>query len=283
MNSIDEPQCYYCGAKFGGPVREQLFGAAGEFFGAGLPATRGLVVVCVAVFAFCVLDHGGMPLGLSILGQSEGFLPSELLRWGALGLDYGSREPFRRLAAVFVHLGWLHLALNLMSVVDLGGHAERSLGSARFLVLVVLSGYSGFWVSDLWYEWRYGASPLTAGASGAIFGIIGGELGAMAIRRDPELKDRFMRVLVYAVIFALVIPVNNAAHIGGFAAGAAFGALLERQRRPQRFDKLFTALGAFAALAALASMVLSLRSPIWQAARVRELEAAGLGEIRGES
>lgn len=92
-----------------------------------------------------------------------------------------------------------------------------------------------------------------------------------------------MRVLVYAVIFALVIPVNNAAHIGGFAAGAAFGALLERQRRPQRFDKLFTALGAFAALAALASMVLSLRSPIWQAARVRELEAAGLGEIRGES
>ncbi|HEY6726229.1 MAG TPA: rhomboid family intramembrane serine protease [Polyangiaceae bacterium] len=282
MNSVDETQCHYCGAKFGGPVREQLFGVAGAFLGAGFPATRVLVAVCIAVFAFCVLDHGGMPLGLSILGQSKGFLPSELLRWGALGLDYGSREPFRRLAAVFVHLGWLHLALNLMSMVDLGGHAERRFGSARFLILVVISGYSGFWLSDAWYSWRYGASPLTAGASGAIFGIVGGELGAMAVRRDPELKDRFVRVVVYALIFALVMPVNNAAHIGGFLAGAAFGALLELQHRPQRLDKLFTALGVLAGLAALGSIVLSLRSPIWKEARLRELEAAGLGEIRGD-
>ncbi|HEU5077221.1 MAG TPA: rhomboid family intramembrane serine protease [Polyangiaceae bacterium] len=282
MNSVDETRCHYCGHKFGGAVREQLFGAAGELLGAGFPVTRVLVGVCIAVFAFCVLDHGGMPLGLRVLGMSDGFDDSELLRWGALRGDYGTREPFRRLAAVFGHLGWLHLALNLMSLVDLGAHAERHFGSARFLVLVVIAGYAGFWLSDVWYGWRAGASPLTAGASGAIFGIVGGDIGRMAVRRDPALKDRMVRVLVYAVIFALLVPVNNAAHIGGFLAGATVGAVLQSQHRPQRFDKLFAGLGTLAALAAVGSIVLSLRSPIWQDVRSRELEAAGLGSIDAE-
>lgn len=282
MNGVDETQCHYCGHKFAGPFRERLLGAAGELSSAGFPVTRVLVDVCIAVFAFCVLDHGGLPLGLPILGNPDDFTRSELLRWGALSLDYGSREPFRRLAAVFVHLGLLHLALNMMSLVDLGAHAERAFGSARFLVLVVFSGYCGFWLSDAWYELRYGGSPLTAGASGAIFGIVGGDIGAMAVRRDPGLKDRFVRVVVYALIFALVFPVNNAAHIGGFIAGAAFGALLERQRRPQRLDKLFVGLAALAAFGAVAALLFSLRSPIWKLERVRELEAAGLSEIRAE-
>jgi membrane associated rhomboid family serine protease len=279
VNGVDEPECHYCGRKLGGAVREQLFGAV-QGVGTGFPVTRALVGLCIVVFAFCVLDHGSMPMGLHIFGASDGFLPSELLRWGALGSDFGSSEPFRRLAAVFVHLGWLHLALNLLSVVDLGKHAERSLGSARFLVLFVVSGYCGFWLSDLWFVTRYGGSPLTAGASGAIFGIAGGEIGAMLIRRDPELKERFIRIAVYALIFALVVPVNNAAHIGGFLAGAAFGALVERQRRPQRLDRLFWVLGALSALAALGALVLSLRSPVWKEQRLRELERAGLAEIR---
>lgn len=282
MNSVDETHCHYCGHKFGGAVRERLFGAATELLGAGFPVTRVLVGVCICVFAFCVLDHGGMPIGLRVLGLSGGFDASELLRWGALGGDYGSREPFRRLAAVFVHLGWLHLALNLMSLVDLGARAERHFGSARFLMLVVIAGYAGFWLSDAWYAWSVGASPLTAGASGAIFGIVGGEIGAMAVRRDPELKDRVMRVLVYAVIFAMLMPVNNAAHIGGFFAGAAVGAALERQRRPQHLDKLFVGFGTLAALAVVGSIVLSLRSPVWKDVRHRELEAQGLGTTGAE-
>jgi membrane associated rhomboid family serine protease len=172
--------------------------------------------------------------------------------------------------------------MNLLSIVDLGAHAERSFGSARTVVLFVIAGYAGFWLSDLWYGWRFGMSPPTVGASGAIFGLVGGELGAMAIRRDPELKDRFVRVVVYAVIFAWLMPVNNAAHLGGFLAGGGVGALLELQHRPQRLDKLFVGLGALAALAAAGSLLLSLRSPIWKAERLRELEAQGLGEIRVE-
>jgi len=279
MNGADEAECHYCGRRLGGVARARLFGVL-EGAGAGFPVTRGLVGLSIAVFAFCVLDHGSMPLGLALFDSSDGFLPSELLRWGALGSDFGSREPFRRLAAVFVHLGWLHLALNLLSVVDLGRHAERSLGSTRFLVLFVVSGYCGFWLSDLWFVTRYGASPLTAGASGAIFGIAGGEIGGMVIRKDPELKDRFVRLVVYALIFAFVVPVNNAAHIGGFLAGATLGALIERQRRPQRLDRLFQALGVLSALAALGALVLSLQSPVWKAQRLRELERAGRGEIR---
>jgi rhomboid protease GluP len=279
VNGVDEAECHYCGRKLGGVVREQVFGA---FVGArsGFPVTRVLVGLCIVVFAFCVLDHGGMPVGLELFGFSDRFLPSELLRWGALGADFGSSEPFRRLAAVFVHLGLLHLGLNLLSVVDLGAHAERKLGSARFLVLFVVSGYCGFWLSDLWFLTRYGGSPLTAGASGAIFGIAGAEIGAMVIRKDPELKERFVRLAVYALVFALMVPVNNAAHIGGFLAGAAFGALIERQRRPERFDRLFQVLGALSALAALGALALSLRSPVWKELRLLELERAGLGEVR---
>ena len=66
----------------------------------------------------------------------------------------------------------------------------------------------------------------------------------------------------------------------GLSAGAALGALIERQRRPRRLDRLFQVLGALSALATLGALVLSLTSPVWKEQRLRELEAAGLGEIR---
>jgi rhomboid protease GluP len=249
--------------------------------GTQLVATRLIVAACVAVFAFMVLDHGGFPLGIQLGDVMVGrdFPPSVPLRWGALGLEWGAEEPFRRLAAVFVHFGLVHLGLNMLALVDFGRRAETHLGSARFLVLFAVTGFAGFWISDVWYGWWYGDTPLTAGASGSLFGLMGAEIGLLAAKRDPELKDTFIRCVVYAVIFALVLNVNNAAHVGGFVVGIAFGWVFEKQRRPWRTQRLFQVLGALSVALMLASLALSQGSPVWREQRQIELERQGQGPI----
>ncbi len=240
-----------------------------------------MVGLCVAVFGFCVLDHGGLPLGIRLGSWTLGtdFSASEVLRWGALGASLGEVEPFRRLAAVFVHLGILHLVFNMLALVSFGAPVEDRVGSARFLVLFVLTGFLGFWLSDLWYAFSVGSSPLTAGASGSIFGLAGAEIGWLAAKRDPDLKDRFIRFAVYAAIFSLVFPVNNAAHLGGFCVGVPLGWSFEKDQRPWRRAWLFNGLAALAVSCIVGSLILSLRSPVWQQLREEELRMRGRGQI----
>jgi hypothetical protein len=101
----------------------------------------------------------------------------------------------------------------------------------------------------------------------------------LAAKRDPELKDTFIRCVVYAVIFALVLNVNNAAHVGGFVVGIAFGWVFEKQRRPWRTQRLFQVLGALSVALMLASLALSQGSPVWREQRQIELERQGQGPI----
>src|SRR5690606_8265713 len=150
-------------------------------------------------------------------------------------------EPWRYLSAVYVHLGALHLVMNSMALLALGRRAEQRVGGARMIVVFTLTGIGGFVASTLWY----GASgPLTAGASGALFGLMGHEIGQMHAQRDPRLKDILVQFLAYAVAFALLFSVNNAAHIGGFVLGYPLGRAFYLERRPWRRALWFRGLAA---------------------------------------
>jgi membrane associated rhomboid family serine protease len=167
--------------------------------------------------------------------------------------------------------------MNLLALVSLGREVERRYGTARFLVLYNLTGVLGFVASQWWYERTLGTSPPTAGASGAIFGLLGAEVGRMWAQRDPRWSRQLVNYLVGALIWNFVMPMNTAAHLGGFFAGAVIAALLEQERRPERLAVLARVLGAICVVGSVGSVALAARSPVWMAQR--QLEIARQQEV----
>lgn len=263
LNSESEVRCFRCGRRLPGKLHDAVQRLSAEVLGTTAPVTRLLLALELVVFALCVLIDRRFPIWFG-----DAFRGSTLVRLGALGGPLGSDEPYRLLAAVFVHANLLHVGMNMMMFVDLGQKLENELGGARAALLFVLSGVLGFVASELWYG---PMGPLTVGASGGVFGQIGAVVGVLYARRDPEWRRALVRNLVFAALLAFVLSVNTAAHLGGFAAGIVLGFLLHEERRRFDFRAAMTPLAALAVLGIVVSVGLSSRSSAWQAFRAYEM------------
>lgn len=142
---------------------------------------------------------------------------------------------WRLFASMFLHIGFVHVLLNGWALYQLGALFELAVGSYRMLVVYVLSGLAGSVASVLWRT-----EGLSAGASGAIFGLLGAMIAFLLRRRDrltPYAKSLLGQLVVWAginVFFGFSIgAIDNAAHLGGCAAGFLMGLLL-RGREPGR-------------------------------------------------
>lgn len=199
-----------------------------------------------------------------------------LLMWAASGLDsdtlwlppygvliaYGAKLNFlidagqwwRFVTPVFIHIGLAHLLVNMYGLWIIGPYVERLYGSAKFVVLWVGTGIAGVVASYLSVrpEWavgpvgrflfRAGDGP-SAGASGALFGLVG-LLFVFGIKFRRELPEGFKRAfgtgLLPIIVLNLVIGflgrgfVDNAAHLGGLLAGALFGLVIGYKRPGER-------------------------------------------------
>lgn len=248
-----------------------------SLLGEGHPVTRLLAGACVGAFVLMALVAKKLPLGL---GGGDRFELSELLRWGAMVANLSrvapgfvvletSDEPWRVGSAILLHFGVLHVAFNVMALVDLGRLIEPQVGSGRFATAFVATGVLGFVVSAAWYAVR-GEPAVTGGASGAVFGLTGVLVSALFSRRDPAWKQIFVRMALYAAIFAVAFPVNNAAHVGGFVAGAVLGAAFGLERERHRRHRAFAWLGGALVVALLASVPASHLSSKWRVASALE-------------
>lgn len=229
-----------------------------SFFDRPRVATRLLLSFCLADFVLMALVDRRIPLVL--FGGGGFFGPPTIRSLVLAGGIFGNlvdAEPFRLLSAVYVHLGLDHFLFNMAALVSLGRSIEDRIGGARLVVLFVITGILGFLASRLYFG---PVSPPTAGASGALFGFVGHEIGTLLARRDPRARELILQQLAYAIGFALLFSVNNAAHAGGFLAGIAIGYLFDRERnRPVR-EPLFRALAWGGLILSVASVLLSIRS-----------------------
>jgi hypothetical protein len=115
----------------------------------------------------------------------------------------------------------------------------------------------------------------TAGASGAVFGIMGLILGWLIRSRDPRWKQFARQAVFYSLLFGVLVRANNAAHIGGLVAGIAFGLVYAGAGgRRTRAEPLVNVAGAVSLLACVAALVLAQRSPLWREVE-RKSEARG--------
>ena len=271
LNSVGERNCYRCGRRLPGPAADGAARLVQEVLGQEAPMTRLLLFLELAVFGLCVMVDRTVPDGIGFfrfLGLQASFKTSTLLEFGALGGGFGHAEPWRYLSAVFVHAGALHVGMNLWIFVGLGKMLERELGAVRFALLFLLAGVLGFVASSYWYG-PFG--PVTMGASGGVFGQIGAVVGILGARRDPQWKQVFVRNLIYALLLSLALGnVNTPAHLGGFAAGIALGFLFGREKPIWRLEWPLRLLAAAGLCSVVASVALSVHSPIGKVYREQE-------------
>lgn len=223
---------------------------------ARVSATAGLIAINSLVFILMVVT------GVSAFAPTA----EDLLRWGASYGPYDLGSGWWRLfTSMFVHIGIIHIALNMYCLASLGPVAEAVLGGTRFLTLYLLSGLAGAIASA-------GVHPqiVSAGASGAIFGVAGALAAVIYVRRDPLMegaRGRLSKVgigtfVVYNLIYGTAnAGIDNAAHVGGLIAGFLMGWTLpvgpQAAAEPER--PLRTGFVFAAAVVALAGGFLGVR------------------------
>ena len=169
----------------------------------------------------------------------------------------GGREPWRLLTATFLHRGILHLVFNTWAMMAVGPMIEQLYGPRKMFVLTLATGVGG----NILSLWWHGPALRQVGASGAIFGLIG-VAAVYGFRRGDalgqSLKRHMMEWAVYGLVMGLLMRADNAAHLGGFIAGAAAAFIVgdaDRVSRPAS-DRMWSALAYLALLASAASFVL---------------------------
>lgn len=197
-----------------------------------IPGTALLIASIVVVFLVQFsIDRAGAG-SVAIMGG----LTSETLSKG---------EYWRLFAAMFLHFGALHALLNLWTLYQVGGVFEVLFGTRRLLLVYLLCGLSSSLASASFMN----ANTLGAGASGAIFGVIGAVI--VGLRRSPRWRGQpwargLFQQLVGWSIFMIVAGfavewIDNSAHLGGFVAGLALGLIPHRVPPPAPRDSVIEA------------------------------------------
>ena len=187
-----------------------------------LPVTFGLIAACVAVYvavAFAGQTYG-YPLNVGLVAQ-----PTEVLAKGTLvPAAVAEGQAWLLLTSMFLHSGFIHLALNMLSLYFLGSFVEQAFGKGRFLALYLASGLAG----GIAYLYFGSFDEPAVGASGAIFGLLGGVLGYSLRNGTFSWQNPLIRQLLILtalnLYFGFSVPnISNTAHIGGLVGGAACG------------------------------------------------------------
>jgi membrane associated rhomboid family serine protease len=220
-----------------------------------------LLVVNSGVFVAMVLT-GGSWNDPSLL---------ELLRAGANHGPYVAQGDWWRLVScAFVHIGFVHFMVNMASLFALR-IVESFYGSGAFVLLYLMSALGASACSVLWHPGK-----VSAGASGALFGIAGALLAFFVAHRQsiPELLFRpvlrnLIVLLALNLFFGAMLPgVDNIAHVGGLITGLIAGRALDRD--PQGSARLDVRRLARAAVPAILLGLLCMLIP-WRAASAADI------------
>lgn len=185
--------------------------------------TTGLIVINVLVFFL-----------LSLRGDTEsGYF---MLQYGAMyePLVTDGHEYYRLITSLFLHFGIQHLLNNMVMLGALGYQLENEIGRIKFLLIYFISGIGGN-LCSLYWNVSHGEQVISAGASGAIFGLMGALLYIVAVNRGRlgRLSGRGMLIMVaLSLYFGLTSSgVDNSAHVGGLICGILITVLLYRRKR----------------------------------------------------
>ncbi len=254
-----EPQCAVCGAPVNGITDKKARPVADRetmrFARAVLnrPHKFTIILLVANIFLFMLMwNSSGMAFS-----SFNSFPYDVLVAYGAK-VNYLIREHnqwWRFVTPMFLHVNLLHLMVNMYSLWIVGPYVEKLYGSAKFVAFWVVTGIAAVVASYLTvvppgtrsgplagFLFKSADFP-SAGASGALFGLVG-VLFVFGIKFRKELPEGFKRAfgtgLLPMIILNLVIGyvgrgfIDNAAHLGGLFAGAALALLVDYRRPGER-------------------------------------------------
>jgi rhomboid protease GluP len=176
------------------------------------------------------------PGTFSLIGVTLFFFLSQMVSAQLIGYDWVleisvkskpdilAGQFWRIISPMFVHVGITHIFVNMYSLYVIGPPVERFFGTVRFLVIYFLSGIGGVALSL-----AFSPSP-SAGASGAIFGLLGALGAFLFIHRGlfGRMGQQQLRQIVVVAVLNLVIGlapgIDQWGHFGGFVTGIALAA-----------------------------------------------------------
>lgn len=179
-------------------------------------------------------------IGMSAAGAGFGKGSADMAL--TLGSNFGpytvGGEWWRVVTSLFIHFGFFHYIMNMVVLLQIGTIVERFYGTGRFVTLYILAGIAGSLSSLLWHF-----EVNSAGASGAIFGMLGALLAHVLVHRQTIPKVAYAKYFNMAIIciayylFSGFIHqgVDNGAHVGGLFAGFLIGWILSRPMEDRRF------------------------------------------------
>ena len=239
------PYCKTCRSQIPAEPQPGTAGALGPAAASTTKPTAGtyaLTAINVAVFAAMAIS------GISIIDPDT----QQVLKWGA---DYGpytfGGQYWRLLTSMFLHFGIIHIAANMWCLWSLGRLAEKFLGPISVICIYLLTGIGADLLSLSWDPMR-----VSAGASGAIFGIAGALISLLQFGNLGLAPENVSRLRGYVVRFALLnlfiglrIHIDNMGHLGGLVTGLLVGFFLARTFNSQAEDRPAQCRNIFAAAA----------------------------------
>jgi membrane associated rhomboid family serine protease len=213
-----------------------------------------VVLLIANLFVFMLMWQSS---GMTSQVLWQGFPEPVLVAYGAK-LNYLINAPnyqwWRFITPMFVHVNLPHLLVNMYSLWIVGPYVEKLYGSAKFIVFWVLTGIAGVVASYLTVRPQLATGALarflfknqdvaSAGASGALFGLVG-VLFIFGIKFRRELPEGFKRAFGTGMLPIIVINlfigfvgrgfIDNAAHLGGLLSGAALATAVQYRRPGER-------------------------------------------------
>jgi rhomboid protease GluP len=186
-----------------------------------------------------------------------------LLNWGAnfrpMTLE---GEWWRLITNCFLHIGIFHLLMNMYALLYIGVLLEPHLGRTRFISAYILTGITASIASLWWHD-----LTISAGASGAIFGMYGVFLAMLTTNLIEKTARKALLTSIaifvgYNLIYGLKGGIDNAAHIGGLVGGLVIGyALIPSLKKPEENKLKFGTIGLLSILILVSSFVVYKKLP----------------------
>lgn len=183
-----------------------------------------IAIAAINVLVFLIMEFVGSTTDADFIAYYGGLYPPYVL--------YGNQW-WRIVTSMFIHFGAAHLLNNMVIFACVGSRLEPAMGHLKFVVLYLLSGIGGG-LASFAVMLHQNQFAVSAGASGAVFGVIGGLLWVVIRHRgrfDGLTGKGMVLMIVLCLYYGFVTAgIDNACHIGGLIVGFLLSVLFYRRK-----------------------------------------------------